>query len=683
MVDMTVGEDASFLGDSNKWKASEQASAARGGRIKGQGMTARQTARNDDQNAWERIQLIQSGAQGRGLVDLDHDSDIDTRPQIVVHNKKPPFLDTTNSTTRVSLSKQKHQVQTVVDPTSDMAVNAKKGSEVVNLRREKTSRNLMRQRFWELGGSKMGAAMGIKEDKEEEDPDAEFIDDDGEIDVRKNSKFRHLVEDKKDSDGNVIKEEGSSAFSRNKTIKQQREYLPIYRVRDELLQVISDNRVVIIVGETGSGKTTQLTQYLHEAGYTTHGMVGCTQPRRVAAMSVAKRVSNEMEVDLGKECGYAIRFENCTSDMTKIKYMTDGILLRETLEDPLVDRYRYVFCFLWMHTQGDHRCFLFVFAVVSNLCFFAVLPCCRAAVLLYCSCVVMDEAHERSLNTDVLFGILRKVVERRRDFKLIVTSATMDATKFSDFFGKCAIFNIPGRTFPVQLYHSAVPNDDYVDAAVKQVMKIHLQMQPGDILVFMTGQEDILTTCEVLSDRITAIGDGVSPLMVLPMYSQLPSDLQARIFEKSQEGVRKVIVSTNIAETSLTVDGILYVVDSGYFKLKVYNPKIGMDALQITPVSQANARQRSGRAGRTGPGMCFRLYTENAFNRELLETSIPEIQRTNLSNVILLLKSLGVREMSSFDFMDPPPVDNVANSMYQLWILGALDDSGDLTELGK
>ena len=242
VVDMTVGEDASFLGDSNKWKASESRST-NGGRRKGQGRTARQTARNDDQDAWERNRLIQSGAQGRGLVDLDHDSDVDTRPQIVVHNKKPAFLDTTNSTTRVSLSKQKHQVQTVVDPTSDMAVNAKKGSEVVSLRREMKSRNLMRQRFWELGGSKMGNAIGIEQEQEDEDPDAEFIGKDGEIDVRKNSKFRHLVEDQKDEKGQIVKPQGSSAFSRNKTIKEQREYLPIFRVRDELLQVISDNRV--------------------------------------------------------------------------------------------------------------------------------------------------------------------------------------------------------------------------------------------------------------------------------------------------------------------------------------------------------------------------------------------------------------------------------------------------------
>jgi pre-mRNA-splicing factor ATP-dependent RNA helicase DHX38/PRP16 len=656
------------------------------GRRKLAGMTARQTAAMDDQDVWERNQLAGSGAQARAALNLDAMGlDVDERAHIVVHNKKPSFLQFDAANNRVTLSKQKHQVQTVVDPTSDFAVNARKGSELVTARREMQSRNTMRKRFWELGGSKMGKAIGHGEgegDEEEEDPDAEYLDaESGEVDFRRSSKFHHLVATGGDTKGeggdgssSRSKPVGSSSFARNKTVKQQREFLPIYRVREELLRVIAENRVVVIVGETGSGKTTQLTQYLHEAGYTGSGarmppssssssssstpasssapafassaissMIGCTQPRRVAAMSVAKRVSEEMGVALGEECGYSIRFENCTTPgVTCIKYMTDGILLRETLEDPMCLRY---------------------------------------------SCIVMDEAHERSLNTDVLFGILRKVVQRRPDFKLIVTSATMDAGKFSDFFGRCAVFNIPGRTFPVQVFHSQVPADDYVESAVKQVMKIHLTMPPGDVLVFMTGQEDIIATCEVLSERITAIGDGVSPLMVLPMYSQLPSDLQARIFEPADSGggtvARKVIVSTNIAETSLTVDGILYVVDSGYFKLKVYNPSIGMDTLQITPVSQANASQRSGRAGRTGPGMCFRLYTEQAFRHELLVSSIPEIQRTNLSNVILLLKSLGVRELSSFDFMDPPPVDNIANSMYQLWVLGALDDDGDLTALGR
>jgi pre-mRNA-splicing factor ATP-dependent RNA helicase DHX38/PRP16 len=630
----------------------------------------------DDQDVWERNQLAGSGTQARAALNLDAMGlDVDERAHIVVHNKKPSFLLFDAANNRVSLSKQKHQVQTVVDPTSDFAVNARKGSELVAARREIQSRNTMRKRFWELGGSKMGKAIGHggagDGDEEEEDPDADYLDaESGEVDFRRSSKFRHLVASGSGANGKGVggssednKVHASSAFARSKTVKQQREFLPIFRVREELLRVIAENRVVVIVGETGSGKTTQLTQYLHEAGYTGRGghtsaasssssstpaptvaysMVGCTQPRRVAAMSVAKRVSEEMGVTLGKECGYSIRFENCTTPgVTRIKYMTDGILLRETLEDPMCLRY---------------------------------------------SCVVMDEAHERSLNTDVLFGILRKVVQQRPDFKLIVTSATMDAGKFSDFFGRCAIFNIPGRTFPVQVFHSQVPADDYVEAAVKQVMKIHLTMPPGDVLVFMTGQEDIIATCEVLSERITAIGDGVSPLMVLPMYSQLPSDLQARIFEPAGSSgtvARKVIVSTNIAETSLTVDGILYVVDSGYFKLKVYNPSIGMDTLQITPVSQANASQRSGRAGRTGPGMCFRLYTEQAFRHELLVSSIPEIQRTNLSNVILLLKSLGVRELSSFDFMDTPPVDNIANSMYQLWVLGALDDEGDLTPLGR
>jgi pre-mRNA-splicing factor ATP-dependent RNA helicase DHX38/PRP16 len=198
----------------------------------------------------------------------------------------------------------------------------------------------------------------------------------------------------------------------------------------------------------------------------------------------------------------------------------------------------------------------------------------------------------------------------------------------------------------------------------------------------MTGQEDIEITCQVINERLEELNDP-PPLAVLPMYSQLPADLQAKIFERADANARKVVVSTNIAETSLTVDGIIYVVDTGYNKMKVYNPKIGMDALQISPVSQANANQRSGRAGRTGPGTCFRLYTEVAFAQEMFANNIPEIQRTNLCNVVLLLKSLNIKNLLDFDFMDPPPQDNILNSMYQLWVLGALDNTGELTVTGR
>ena len=320
-----------------------------------------------------------------------------------------------------------------------------------------------------------------------------------------------------------------SDFAKTKTIKQQREFLPVYTVRSRLLDVVRENQITVIVGETGSGKTTQLTQYMHEEGYTDFGMVGCTQPRRVAAMSVAKRVAEEMDCELGQEVGYAIRFEDLTTEKTVIKYMTDGVLLRESLRESDLESY---------------------------------------------SCIIMDEAHERSLHTDVLFGILRKIVARRRDLKLIVTSATLNAERFSDFFGGVPIYRIPGRTFHVEKYFAKTPPEDYVEAAVKQVLTIHLSFPTGDILVFMTGQEDIEATCQILAERIATL-DGVAPILLLPMYSQLPSDLQSKIFDSTQDGTRKCIISTNIAETSLTVDGIKYVVDCGYSKIKVYNPKIG------------------------------------------------------------------------------------------------------------
>lgn len=258
----------------------------------------------------------------------------------------------------------------------------------------------------------------------------------------------------------------------------------------------------------------------------------------------------------------------------------------------------------------------------------------------------------------------------------------MDSTKFATFFGNVPTFTIPGRTFPVDLFFSKTTCEDYVDSAVKQALQIHLQNDVGDMLIFMPGQEDIEVTCEVIAERLAEI-DNAPQLSILPIYSQLPSDLQAKIFQRSPEGLRKCVVATNIAETSLTVDGIIFVVDSGYCKLKVYNPRIGMDALQIYPISQANANQRSGRAGRTGPGQAFRLYTERQYKDDLLALTVPEIQRTNLANTVLLLKSLGVADLLQFHFMDPPPQDNILNSLYQLWILGALDHTGALTPLGR
>lgn len=484
--------------------------------------------------------------------------------------------------------------------------------------RDKKDADKSRAKFWELAGSKMGDAMGMKKKEKRENPEDKMEEDEeGELNYKKDSQYGASM---------AKKSTAQSTFAKTKTMKQQREYLPVYGCREELMQVIRDNQVVIIVGETGSGKTTQMTQYLHEDGYSDYGVIGCTQPRRVAAMSVAKRVSEEMDIMLGEEVGYAIRFEDVTGPKTVIKYMTDGVLLRESLNEGALEQY---------------------------------------------SVIVMDEAHERSLNTDVLFGILLKLITKRRDLKLLVTSATLDSAKFSNFFGGCPQFMIPGRTFKVDKMFSKFNCEDYVEAAVKQALQIHLSFPPGDILIFMTGQEDIEGTCRVIAERLEVL-ESPPPLSLLPIYSQLPSDMQAKIFEEAPDGQRKCVVSTNIAETSLTIDGILYVIDSGFCKLKMYNPRIGMDSLNVTPISQANANQRAGRAGRTGPGYAYRMYTETSYDDEMLSSTVPEIQRTNLSTVVLLLKTLGVDDLLAFDFMDPPPQDNILNSMYQLWIIGAL-----------
>lgn len=602
----------------------------------GKRITAKAAQKQRDVDAWETNRMLTSGVAQRRDQAQDFDDDDDsTRVHLLVHDLRPPFLDGKTIFTR-----QLEPVPAVRDPQSDMAVFSRKGSKVVREKRQQKERQKQAQEATKVAGTALGNIMGIRED--ETDSAAALP---GEEGRKSDSKFAdHL----KKSAG------GGSAFSKSKTLKEQREYLPAFAVREELMRVIADNQVIIVVGQTGSGKTTQLTQFLYEEGYGRDGLIGCTQPRRVAAMSVAKRVSEEMEVKLGGLVGYAIRFEDCTSDETVIKCkwpwqalrsgeltnipdMTDGVLLRESLTQRDLDKY---------------------------------------------SCIIMDEAHERALNTDVLMGLIKKVLARRRDLKLIVTSATMNSERFSRFYGGAPEFVIPGRTFPVDIQFSRSPCEDYVDSAVKQVLAIHVSQSAGDILVFMTGQEDIEVTCELIEERLAQLVDPPK-LLVLPIYSQMPADLQAKIFDPAPPGVRKVVVATNIAETSLTVDGIMYVVDSGFSKLKVYNPRMGMDTLQITPISQANASQRAGRAGRTGPGKAFHLYTEQAFKNEFYIQTIPEIQRTNLANTVLLLKSLGVKDLLDFDFMDPPPQDTITTSLFDLWALGALDHIGDLTPIGR
>ncbi|KAK4842386.1 hypothetical protein QYF36_020662 [Acer negundo] len=438
--------NSSFLGDDASYQKKEVELAKRLVRKDGSKMSLSQSKKlsqmTADNNQWEERQLSRSGVVRGTELQTEFDDEEERKVILLVHDTKPPFLDG-----RIVFTKQAEPIMPLKDPTSDMAIISRKGSNLVREIREKQSMNKSRQRFWELAGSKLGNILGVEKTAEQVDADTAVVGEDGEIDFKEEAKFSQHMK----------KGEAVSDFALSKTLAEQRQYLPIFSVREELLQVIRENQVIIVVGETGSGKTTQLTQYLHEDEYTINGVVGCTQPRRVAAMSVAKRVSEEMETELGDKVGYAIRFEDVTGPKTIIKYMTDGVLLRETLKDSDLDKYRVI---------------------------------------------VMDEAHERSLSTDVLFGILKKVVARRRDFKLIVTSATLNAQKFSNFFGSVPIFHIPGRTFPVNILYSKTPCEDYVEGAVKQAMTIHITSPPGDILIFMTGQDEIEAACHSLAERM-------------------------------------------------------------------------------------------------------------------------------------------------------------------------------------
>ncbi|KAE8306293.1 P-loop containing nucleoside triphosphate hydrolase protein [Aspergillus sergii] len=450
-------------------------------------------------------------------------------------------------------------------------------------------------------------------------------------------------------DGDINPFSGQPYSSKYFSILKARRDLPVHAQRDEFLQLYQKSQILVFVGETGSGKTTQIPQFVlfDDQPQSQRKMVACTQPRRVAAMSVAQRVAAELDVKLGEEVGYSIRFEDMTSPKTCLKYMTDGMLLREAMNDHNLNRY---------------------------------------------STIILDEAHERTMATDVLMGLLKEVVQRRPDLKIIIMSATLDAQKFQRYFNDAPLLAVPGRTHPVEIFYTPEPEQDYVEAAIRTVLQIHATEADGDILLFLTGEEEIEDAARKISleadEMVREVDAG--PLKVYTLYGSLPPHMQQRIFDPAPpprrpggRPGRKVIISTNIAETSLTIDGIVYVVDPGFSKQKIYNPRIRVESLLVSPISKASAQQRAGRAGRTRPGKCFRLYTEGAFKKELIDQTYPEILRSNLSSTVLELKKLGVDDLVHFDLMDPPAPETLMRALEELNYLACLDDDGNLTQLGR
>ena len=463
-------------------------------------------------------------------------------------------------------------------------------------------------------------------------------------------------DDELNTDREVVHEEQINLVSSNHNLKykeeenlehlkvfeQARKSLPVYRHRSRIMDSIRENQVLIIVGETGSGKTTQLPQYLIEDGYTQNGkyQIVVTQPRRVAATSVAARVAEEMNVKLGQEVGYSIRFDDkTTAHKTILKYATDGMLLRECLTDPMLSKY---------------------------------------------SCIMIDEAHERTLATDILLGLLKGIINKRTDLKILISSATMNAEKFSKFFDNCPILKVPGRRYPVDIHYTLQPEGNYINASITTVFQIHTtQPLKGDILLFLTGQEEIENTRDKIEEICSKLGSRIPQLLITPIYANLPQDQQSLIFQPTPKNCRKLVLATNIAETSLTIDGIKYVIDPGFVKENSYVPSTGMTQLLTVPCSKASVDQRAGRAGRVGPGKCFRIFTKWSYENELELLPKPEILRTNLSNTVLLLLSLGVKDLLNFAFLDKPSVPTLIKSLENLYMLGALNSKGQITELGR
>lgn len=431
--------------------------------------------------------------------------------------------------------------------------------------------------------------------------------------------------------------------------------LPVYRQKDKILEALRNNQVVVVESPTGSGKTTQLPIILHEAGYSSSGIIGVTQPRRIAALSVSDFIARQLGVQLPGLVGYKMRFEDRTDQSTKIKVMTDGILLQEMKLDPYLSKY---------------------------------------------GAIIVDEAHERSLNIDFILGLLKNILEERSNFKVVVSSATINAEVFSEYFGECPVVKIETQTYPVTMIYDpvadppVVPGDgspgqvtslrfsddallDKIVSIIGRVVDSREEGEAGDFLVFLPGEKTIKQCMQRLIST-----SFYSRLLLVPLYARLGKDEQEKVFDPAPEGRYKVVIATNIAETSVTIDGITVVVDSGLAKLNYYNPRTFTASLIETPISKASCNQRKGRAGRTRPGTCYRLYQRKDFeNRPLFTTE--EIYRTDLSEVVLRMAELGITDFESFDFISKPPKSGIAGAIDILNLLDALNPDRTLSKTGE
>ncbi len=411
--------------------------------------------------------------------------------------------------------------------------------------------------------------------------------------------------------------------------------LPVYQQRDKILSALEKNQVIVVESPTGSGKTTQIPLILHQAGFSSRGIVGVTQPRRIAALSVSEFIARQIGKKIPDTVGYTMRFEDRTDENTVIKIMTDGILLQELKGDRTLSRY---------------------------------------------SVLMVDEAHERSLNIDFILGMLKSIISQRPEFRVIISSATINVEVFSEYFDGCPVVSIDAPMYPVELLYSPPKiegdHESLLSAIRDIVARVMRAKAKGDILIFLQGELAIKDCVQALAELDTG-----GELALLPLYARLSHEDQARVFQEFP-GKRKIIVATNIAETSVTIDGVVHVIDSGLAKMNFYSPKTFTESLIEVPVSKASCNQRRGRAGRTAPGVCHRLYTRKDYDSRPMYT-VEEIKRTDLSEVVLRMAELGVRDFESFDFLSPPGQEGIRAAVETLTLLDALDEERNLTETGR